>query len=52
MPNTTEETLKCIFEHAAGQSGCVERVKRIKDFAFIHFTERELAIKALGVMNG
>lgn len=52
MPNTTEETLKYVFEHAAGEVGSVDRVKRIKDFAFVHFNDRELALKAQTAMNG
>ena len=52
MPNTSEETLKVVFERASGHLNSVERVKRIKDFAFVHFYEREHALKALQMMNG
>ena len=52
MPNTTEDTLKLVFEYAAEETGCVERVKRIKDFAFVHFNERSKALKAMEVLNG
>lgn len=37
----TEEALKTAFE----VHGKVERVKKIKDYAFIHFEEREPALK-------
>ena len=37
----TEEKLKEAFE----AHGKVERVKKIKDYAFIHFEEREHAVK-------
>lgn len=37
----TEDQLKELF----GQSGEVERVKKIKDYAFVHFAEREGALK-------
>lgn len=39
--NTTEEMLKEKFE----EFGKVERVKKIKDYAFIHFEERDDALK-------
>lgn len=46
-PNISEEKLKERFE----EFGAVERVKKLKDYAFIHFVERENAIKAIEVMN-
>lgn len=46
-PTITEEKLKEIFE----PYGEVDRVKKIKDYAFVHFTEREHAIKAIEDMN-
>ena len=39
--STTEEMLKEKFEGF----GKVERVKKIKDYAFIHFEERDDAVK-------
>lgn len=32
--------------------GVVERVKKIKDYAFVHFQGREDACKAMEAMNG
>lgn len=32
--------------------GVVERVKKIKDYAFVHFQSREDAHKAMEAMNG
>ncbi|KAF3703222.1 Heterogeneous nuclear ribonucleoprotein Q [Channa argus] len=44
----TEEILeKCFSEF-----GKLERVKKLKDYAFIHFEERDGAVKALEEMNG
>ncbi|XP_076372719.1 heterogeneous nuclear ribonucleoprotein R-like isoform X2 [Tachypleus tridentatus] len=44
----TEEKLKELFEGY----GRVERVKKIKDYAFIHFEDRECAIRAMDALNG
>ncbi|XP_033860697.1 heterogeneous nuclear ribonucleoprotein Q isoform X8 [Acipenser ruthenus] len=44
----TEEILEKTF----GQYGKLERVKKLKDYAFIHFDERDGAVKALDQMNG
>ena len=33
-------------------AGAVERVKKIRDYAFVHFTHREDAIKAMTALNG
>ncbi|XP_052800784.1 probable RNA-binding protein 46 isoform X2 [Mya arenaria] len=52
MISTTEETLMKAFTQAAGQEGVIERVKKCKDYAFIHFRDRDLALKALNGMNG
>lgn len=32
--------------------GTVERVKKIRDYAFVHFTQREHAIHAMKTLNG
>ena len=37
----SEEKLKECFE----QYGKIERVKKIKDYAFIHFEDRDCAVK-------
>lgn len=52
MLHTTEETLRDQFNLAAGFKSAVERVKKMKDYAFIHFTDRTLAANALAIMNG
>ncbi|XP_067097363.1 heterogeneous nuclear ribonucleoprotein Q isoform X4 [Osmerus mordax] len=46
--SVTEE----ILEQTFSQFGKLERVKKLKDYAFIHFEEREGAVKALDEMNG
>ncbi|XP_078534425.1 RNA-binding protein 47 isoform X6 [Lissotriton helveticus] len=50
MIETTEDALKKIF----GQfnPGCVERVKKIRDYAFVHFTSRDDAVHAMRKLNG
>ncbi|CAJ0595642.1 unnamed protein product [Cylicocyclus nassatus] len=44
----TEEKLKEIF----GTFGEIERIKKIKDYAFVHFKERDPCVKALEEWNG
>ncbi|KAK9305100.1 hypothetical protein QLX08_003780 [Tetragonisca angustula] len=44
----SEEKLKESFE----QYGNIERVKKIKDYAFVHFEERDNAVKAMNELNG
>lgn len=44
----TEEQLKEAFE----EHGKVERVKKIKDYGFVHFAERDEAVKAMNALNG
>uniref|UniRef100_A0A914KWH2 RRM domain-containing protein n=1 Tax=Meloidogyne incognita TaxID=6306 RepID=A0A914KWH2_MELIC len=43
----TEEQLTSLF----ATHGKIDKVKRIKDYAFIHFEERESATKALAALN-
>ncbi len=50
MLSTTEETLRSEFSHL--KPGSVERVKKLTDYAFIHFYNREDALNALESMNG
>ncbi|XP_041948395.1 RNA-binding protein 47 isoform X3 [Alosa alosa] len=49
MMETSEETLRRIF----GQfnPGCVERVKKIRDYAFVHFASRDDAVVAMDNLN-
>ena len=51
MLDTTEETLHQVFTKACGKENSVERVKKIRDYAFVHFRERDDALKALNVTN-
>lgn len=53
MLSTTEESLRDSFIKAAGgDPNSVERVKKISDYAFIHFKEREQASQCLHTLNG
>jgi hypothetical protein len=48
MLSTTEVQILDTFS----TFGVVERVKKIKDYAFVHFQSREEAHKAMAAMNG
>ncbi|KAF7649028.1 hypothetical protein LDENG_00148390 [Lucifuga dentata] len=50
MLQTTEETVEKEFNSL--KPGSVERVKKIRDYAFVHFTLREDAINAMNALNG
>lgn len=50
MLSTTEETIKAEFEKI--KEGMIERVKKMKDFAFVHFKERQDALRCMKLMNG
>uniref|UniRef100_A0A8C4RM11 APOBEC1 complementation factor n=1 Tax=Erpetoichthys calabaricus TaxID=27687 RepID=A0A8C4RM11_ERPCA len=50
MLSTTEETIEKEFNSI--KPGAVERIKKIRDYAFVHFTEREDAINAMNALNG
>ncbi|XP_034050625.1 APOBEC1 complementation factor isoform X2 [Thalassophryne amazonica] len=50
MLQTTEETIEKEFNSL--KAGAVERVKKIRDYAFVHFTQREDAINAMKALNG
>ncbi|XP_032028052.1 probable RNA-binding protein 46 isoform X1 [Hylobates moloch] len=50
MISTTEETIKAEFNKF--KLGAVERVKKLRDYAFVHFFNREDAVAAMSVMNG
>ncbi|CAH8547787.1 unnamed protein product [Schistosoma margrebowiei] len=52
MLSTTEESLRDSFIKAAGgDPNSVERVKKISDYAFIHFRDREQASQCLHTLN-
>jgi RNA recognition motif-containing protein len=46
--DVTEEQLKEQFL----PYGKIERVKKIKDYGFVHFEERDCAVKAMNALNG
>ncbi|XP_061564559.1 APOBEC1 complementation factor isoform X3 [Cololabis saira] len=50
MLQTTEETIEKEFNSL--KPGAVERVKKIRDYAFVHFSQREDAIDAMNALNG
>lgn len=50
MISTTEETIKAEFNQF--KPGAVDRVKKLRDYAFVHFFQREDAVTAMSVMNG
>ena len=47
-PSTDEDKLSELFK----QYGEMEKVKKIKDYAFIHFKDRENALRAIEELNG
>ncbi|XP_034400666.1 RNA-binding protein 47 isoform X7 [Cyclopterus lumpus] len=50
MMETSEETIRQVFSQ--WNPGCVERVKKIRDYAFVHFTSRDDAVMAMDHLNG
>lgn len=50
MLETSEETLRQEFSRF--KPGCVERVKKLTDYAFVHYRSRSDALTALSLMNG
>uniref|UniRef100_A0A0X3PFB3 APOBEC1 complementation factor n=1 Tax=Schistocephalus solidus TaxID=70667 RepID=A0A0X3PFB3_SCHSO len=53
MLSTSEERLREIFlEAAGGDPQSIERVKKISDYAFIHFKEREIAKRCMEALSG
>ena len=50
MLSTSEERIKKYFNDLIPNS--VERVKKIRDYAFVHFNNRENAVHAMGLSNG
>uniref|UniRef100_UPI00358ED5BD RNA-binding protein 47-like isoform X1 n=2 Tax=Myxine glutinosa TaxID=7769 RepID=UPI00358ED5BD len=51
MLTTTEDALRYAFE-AAAPGGTVERVKKIRDYAFVHFSCRDDALRAMTALHG
>ena len=49
---TTEESLRCLFDDWSGGQGLIERVRKSKDFAFVHFCSRNAAEMALRNATG
>lgn len=52
MLSTTEDTILNAFTKACGHEGSIERVKKLKDYAFVHFRDRDDALQAMSNMNG
>ncbi|XP_020830630.1 APOBEC1 complementation factor isoform X2 [Phascolarctos cinereus] len=50
MLSTSEETIEKEFNNI--RPGSVERVKKIRDYAFVHFNNREDAVNAMKALNG
>ena len=50
MMTTTEEQIRQVFEQFKENS--IERVKKLKDYAFVHFRQREDALHAMNMLNG
>jgi RNA recognition motif-containing protein len=50
MMTTTEDQIKEVFERFKPNS--IERVKKLKDYAFVHFKQRDDALHAMNLMNG
>ncbi|VDP28823.1 unnamed protein product [Schistosoma margrebowiei] len=52
MLDTTEDAVKDHFNQAINSINAVERVKKIRDYAFVHFRDRLDAVAALNQLNG
>ncbi|XP_078499039.1 APOBEC1 complementation factor isoform X1 [Lissotriton helveticus] len=50
MLTTTEETIEKEFNNI--KPGAVERIKKIRDYAFVHFNNRDDAVEAMNLTNG
>lgn len=51
MLSTTEETIQKFMNSKLGKENAVERVKKIKDYAFVHFKDRDDALQAMELTN-
>lgn len=47
---TTEQTLRDIFNRESDND--VQKLKMMRDFAFVHFSSRDKAEKAMKALNG
>ncbi|XP_072178470.1 heterogeneous nuclear ribonucleoprotein Q-like [Diadema setosum] len=50
--NLSQESTEAKIKEDFGQYGEVEKAKKMKDYCFVHFKERESAMKAIEEMNG
>lgn len=50
MLHTGEDSIRAHFDAVC--PGTVERVKKLRDFAFVHFTQRRFALEAMSRRNG
>ncbi|KAM3933417.1 heterogeneous nuclear ribonucleoprotein R-like isoform 1-T1 [Leptodactylus fuscus] len=50
--NLSSTVTEEILEKAFSVFGKLERVKKLKDYAFVHFEERDSAVRAMDEMNG
>lgn len=50
--NLTAEVTEDQLKEKFGAFGKVERVKKIKDYGFVHFEERDDCVKAMEALNG
>ncbi|XP_041462801.1 LOW QUALITY PROTEIN: heterogeneous nuclear ribonucleoprotein R-like [Lytechinus variegatus] len=50
--NLSQESTEAKIKEDFGQYGEVEKAKKMKDYCFVHFKEREAAVKAIEEMNG
>ncbi|KAL5007623.1 hypothetical protein ScPMuIL_016429 [Solemya velum] len=51
MLTTSEETIKDVFTKAISGAESIERVKKIRDYAFVHFRERDDALQAMKALD-
>lgn len=49
--NLTQEVTEIRLKETFETYGSVERVKKIKDYAFIHFNDRNYALKVIQLYN-
>ncbi|XP_064617422.1 APOBEC1 complementation factor-like isoform X1 [Liolophura sinensis] len=52
MSTTTEDKIRKLCSQVVGRDNAVERVKKIRDYAFIHFRDRDATIMAMTKLNG